>query len=119
MWPSLRRNALIDVQSLIIDSVKCLKLGQLQAIAKRYHLAQDDPRAMKSNALLHGKVGAVLAEYKYHVQDEDVLNAIRYASVIVHIFTREDRGFYRLERLWSDGQNRLPLPYEEESNTEA
>jgi ribosome-associated protein len=42
-----------------------------------------------------------------------------YASVIVHIFTPEDRGFYRLERLWSDGQNRLALPFEEESNTEA
>ncbi len=42
-----------------------------------------------------------------------------YASVIVHIFTPEDRVFYRLERLWSDGQNRLSLPFEEESNTQA
>lgn len=42
-----------------------------------------------------------------------------YASVIVHIFNPEDRGFYRLERLWSDGQNRLTLPFEEEASEEA
>ena len=37
-----------------------------------------------------------------------------YGTVIVHIFHPEDREFYRLERLWSDGSNRLALPYEEE-----
>jgi ribosome-associated protein len=34
-----------------------------------------------------------------------------YLSVIVHIFHPEDRGYYRLERLWDDGRNRLPLPF--------
>jgi ribosome-associated protein len=34
-----------------------------------------------------------------------------YSSVIVHIFHPEDRGYYRLERLWDDGRNRLPLPF--------
>jgi len=66
------------VAAMLHDCAKCMKLGQLQAIAKRYHFAQYDPQALKSNALLHGKVGAVLAEYKYQVCDEDVLNAIRY-----------------------------------------
>ena len=42
-----------------------------------------------------------------------------YASVIVHIFNPEDRGFYRLERLWCDGQNRLALPFDEETADEA
>lgn len=37
-----------------------------------------------------------------------------YGTIIVHIFHPEDREFYRLERLWSDGSNRLVLPYEEE-----
>lgn len=38
-----------------------------------------------------------------------------YGSVIVHIFHPEDRAFYRLERLWQDGQNRQPLPFEEDA----
>lgn len=38
-----------------------------------------------------------------------------YGSVIVHIFHPEDRAYYRLERLWQDGQNRQPLPFEEDS----
>lgn len=37
-----------------------------------------------------------------------------YNTVIVHIFHPEDRDFYRLERLWSDGNNRLALPFENE-----
>lgn len=39
-----------------------------------------------------------------------------YGGVIVHIFHPEDRGFYRLERLWQDGQNRQPLPFQEETD---
>lgn len=35
-----------------------------------------------------------------------------YQSVLLHIFHPEDRSFYRLERLWSDGENRLILPFE-------
>lgn len=42
-----------------------------------------------------------------------------YGSVIVHIFHPEDRSFYRLERLWSDGQNRVALPFEAEDKAEA
>ena len=66
------------VAAMLHDCAKCMKLSRLQAIARRWHLFRDDAQALKSNALLHGMVGAVLAEYKYKVYDEDVLNAIRY-----------------------------------------
>lgn len=42
-----------------------------------------------------------------------------YQSVLLHLFHPEDRAFYRLERLWSDGENRLALPFEEELEAEA
>ena len=42
-----------------------------------------------------------------------------YGTVLVHIFHPEDRQFYHLERLWEDGQNRLPLPFLEEENKQA
>lgn len=31
-----------------------------------------------------------------------------YADIIVHVFTKEDREFYNLERIWRDGR-RVPL----------
>lgn len=37
-----------------------------------------------------------------------------YANVIVHLFTPETRSYYRLERLWEDGQNRVELPFVQE-----
>ncbi len=63
--------------ALLHDCAKCMKLGQLQAIAREYRLT-DDPRVLKSNALLHGPVGAVMARAKYGVTDERVLDAIRW-----------------------------------------
>ncbi len=65
------------VAALLHDSAKCMKLSQLQAVAKQYQLTEDK-EVLGANALLHGKVGAVLAQVKYQVHDEDVLNAIRY-----------------------------------------
>lgn len=41
-----------------------------------------------------------------------------YASVIVHIFHPEDRDYYRLERLWDDGQNRIALEFDTEELAE-
>lgn len=38
-----------------------------------------------------------------------------YGTVLVHIFHPEDRQFYHLERLWEDGSNRIPLPFQEEA----
>lgn len=37
-----------------------------------------------------------------------------YANIIVHIFKPDARAYYHLERLWDDGQNRVPLPFMEQ-----
>lgn len=42
-----------------------------------------------------------------------------YGTVLVHIFHPEDRQFYRLERLWEDGQNRISLPFLTEEAAQA
>ena len=36
-----------------------------------------------------------------------------YGSILVHIFNQEERSYYNLERLWEDGSNRLPLPFDQ------
>lgn len=38
-----------------------------------------------------------------------------YNNIIVHLFKADSRAFYRLERLWDDGQNRLSLPFMQEA----
>ena len=36
-----------------------------------------------------------------------------YGDVIVHVFHRDERAFYGLDRLWSDGTNALELPFDQ------
>ena len=35
-----------------------------------------------------------------------------YGEVLVHIFHMEEREFYRLDKLWEMGQNRIILPFD-------
>lgn len=41
-----------------------------------------------------------------------------YGTVLVHVFHSEEREFYRLDKLWDDGTNRIALPFEDEDQTE-
>ena len=36
-----------------------------------------------------------------------------YGSVMVHLFHREERAYYSLDRLWNDGTNVLDLPFDQ------
>ena len=36
-----------------------------------------------------------------------------YGHIIVHIFHRDERTFYGLDRLWNDGTNALDLPFDQ------
>ena len=36
-----------------------------------------------------------------------------YGYVIVHLFHRDERAFYGLDRLWSDGTNAVDLPFDQ------
>ena len=59
-----------------------------------------------------GKLGISPRHIEGHSEGRWIV--MDYVYVIVHIFNPEDRSFYRLERLWSDGSNRIALPFEEE-----
>lgn len=37
-----------------------------------------------------------------------------YNSVLVHLFHAEEREYYRLDKLWEYGDNRIALPFEQE-----
>ena len=36
-----------------------------------------------------------------------------YGFMLVHIFHTEEYEYYNLERLWTDGSNRLVLPFDQ------
>ena len=38
-----------------------------------------------------------------------------YGHIMVHLFHREERAFYSLDRLWNDGSNMLDLPFDQTS----
>jgi ribosome-associated protein len=47
----------------------------------------------------------------YHLDPKDVEGnrnstwiLLDYGDIIIHLFTREDRAFYNLERIWKDGK---------------
>ena len=36
-----------------------------------------------------------------------------YGNVMVHLFHRDERAYYGLDRLWNDGTNALDLPFDQ------
>ena len=36
-----------------------------------------------------------------------------YGHIIVHLFHRDERAYYHLDRLWNDGTNALALPFDQ------
>ena len=36
-----------------------------------------------------------------------------YGSIMVHLFHRDERAYYGLDRLWNDGTNALDLPFDQ------
>lgn len=61
---------------LLHDCAKCLTDDKQLSICEKHGLAVTDAER-ESPFLLHSKVGAYLAEHKYGVKNQDVLNAIR------------------------------------------
>ena len=62
---------------LLHDCAKCMSLGKMLKVCDK---AGTDLSEFEKNSvsLLHSKAGAVLAESRYGVRDEDTLNAIRF-----------------------------------------
>ena len=51
--------------------------------------------------------GSVIADYECHQKEGSMSSTwvlMDYGDVIVHVFSKEDRLFYDLERIWRDGK---------------
>ena len=66
-----------ETAGLLHDSAKCLSLEEMREIALKDHVT-DDPGFLESPALLHSLVGARLAETRYGIDDQEILDAIAF-----------------------------------------
>ena len=66
-----------ETAGLLHDCAKCMNLGKMLKICEKAGLELSEIEK-GSGSLLHSKAGAELAQFKYGIKDEDILNAIRY-----------------------------------------
>lgn len=61
---------------LLHDCAKCIPNAKKIKLCRKYHLEISDVE-LKNPSLLHAKLGAFIAKTKYHVEDDEVLGAIK------------------------------------------
>lgn len=66
-----------ETAGLLHDCAKCLSNEKKISLCKKQSIEINITEA-KNPFLLHAKAGAYLAEHKYGIRDEDILNAVRY-----------------------------------------
>lgn len=66
--------------ALLHDCAKGMSGKELRKIAQENALTEDET-ILSSGALMHGLVGAYLARERFHVTDEEILDAIRYHTI--------------------------------------
>lgn len=64
------------IAGMLHDCAKCLSDEKLLSICKEHQIRTSREERQKPS-LLHAKAGSYLAAKKYHVEDPDILNAIR------------------------------------------
>ena len=69
---------------------------QLQIIEKADIMLSPSERLNRK--LWHAIAGAAFLKLELHITDED------FGSVLVHLFQKDQREYYNLERLWNDAQ---------------
>lgn len=66
-----------EIAGLLHDCAKCMENDKKVSICEKHNI--EITEAEKKNLfLLHAKVGAYLARKKFHIEDPDILNAIKY-----------------------------------------
>lgn len=66
------------IAGMLHDCAKCISSHKLIAICRKNNIDISEVEMNNPSALLHAKAGAVLAKEEYGIDDEDILNAIKY-----------------------------------------
>ena len=89
------------------EDVKIIDIREISVLADYFVIASgsngNQVQAMADNVEeMLGKAGYVSAQIEGYDSANWIL--MDYKDIIVHIFCREDRLFYELERIWRDGK---------------
>ena len=89
------------------EDIKVIKIGDLTVIAD-YFVIADGTSSTQTKTL------AEEAEFRMKENGEEPLRVqgnngsnwiiLDYGDIVVHVFSRDQREFYNLERLWRDGE---------------
>lgn len=93
------------------EDIKIIDIGGISIIADYFIIANGNS-IPQVDAMLDA-VEYELGKNGYHANRTEGVRSsgwilMDYGDVVVHIFSKEDRLFYDLERIWSDGTTVLP-----------
>lgn len=100
------------------DNIVVLKVTHLTVLCDYMIIATG--RSASQITALAENVDEVAAEAGLTLRRSEGVNEGRwgvldYGHIIVHLFHREERIFYNLDRLWNDGSNTVDLPFDQTS----
>lgn len=105
---SIITEAGLDKQAL---DIKVLYIGDLTTVADYFVILSGNSTIQTTT--IADNIEEKMLEESYEVYSKEGHESARwilldYGDIIVHIFHREDREFYNLEKLWADGKE-IPI----------
>lgn len=106
------------IASLLHDVAKQMKEDEIKALVEKYNIEFDEIEKV-NHQLKHAKLGAYIARYHYNIQDEDILNAIRFHTtgrenmskleiiICLSDYIEEGRSFDAVEKIRELSQTSL------------
>lgn len=89
------------------EDIKIIEIGKLSTVAD-YFIIANGSNAPHVESLVDSVEEALLKEKIHAERIEGVRSSgwilMDYSDVVVHVFSKEDRLFYDLERIWRDGR---------------
>ncbi len=97
-------DALIDKKG---EDIKVIEIGKLSTVAD-YFIIANGSNAPHVESLVDNVEEELLKEKIHPERIEGIKSSgwilMDYNDVVVHVFSKEDRLFYDLERIWRDGK---------------
>lgn len=89
------------------EDIKIIEIGKLSTVAD-YFIIANGSNAPHVESLVDNVEEELLKENIHAERIEGVRSSgwilMDYSDVVVHVFSKEDRLFYDLERIWRDGK---------------